>query len=235
MYELEPLLDNPTGKDYNISMARKRKASIPDRYPAVGARSYGAFRKALAASGCNLCPLAKGRTRIVVDRGEPGARILLVGEGPGADEDRMGLAFVGRAGRLLDGMLVEAGLDPGRDVLIANVVKCRPPENRPPKQEEARRCLPYLLRQVELVAPRLIVLLGATAVKYVLPGELAGGLSSRVGRFFLSPQFPGAQVMITFHPAFILRNRSRRPEMVRHLARAADRLAELVGEGIPAK
>jgi len=226
-------LDKPGRSDYNDFMSKKRSPSTTKGYPAIAARTYASFRKALASSGCRLCPLAGGRTRIVVDRGEPGASILLVGEGPGAEEDRQGLAFVGRSGRLLDEMLLEAGLDPGRDVLIANVVKCRPPGNRAPRREEARRCLPYLRRQMELVKPRILVLLGATAVKHLLPGQPAGSLSSRAGRFLQPPEYPGIELLITFHPAYILRNRRQRPEMTRHLSLVAGRIPSTARERIP--
>ena len=214
-------------------MVRRKDPSIPSADPALGAATYAVFRRELRDSGCVRCALAAGRTRIVVDRGEPSARILVVGEAPGAEEDRQGLAFVGRSGRLLDGMLQEAGLDPARDILIANVVKCRPPGNRPPKAGEARTCMPYLRRQMELVAPRVLILLGATAVKHILPHLPAKGLTGRTGRFFASPEVPGVDILITFHPAYILRNPRRRPLMVSHLALATGRLAELVREGIP--
>ncbi len=206
---------------------------MPRGYPALEAATYPAFHDALASSGCALCPLAAGRTHIVVDRGSPSARILLVGEAPGAEEDRAGRAFVGRSGRLLDEMLIEGGLDPERDVLIANVVKCRPPGNRPPKPEEARRCLPYLRRQIELVRPRIVALLGATAVRHLLAGERGGSLTSRAGRFFRRPDFPEVDLMILFHPAYVLRDRRRMPDMVRHFRGIRDRLAAVVREEIP--
>lgn len=121
-----------------------------ERESILRATSYAAYRAALSVHDCRACGLWSGRTRLVVDRGTPGARILLVGEGPGAEEDRLGRAFVGRSGRLLDAMLLEAGLNPERDVLIANIVKCRPPKNRAPSLAEARDCLPFLQRQIAL-------------------------------------------------------------------------------------
>ena len=214
-------------------MVKRRNLTLPRGYAALDAASYPAFRAALFASECDLCPLAAGRSHIVVDRGSPSARILLVGEAPGAEEDRLGRAFVGRSGRLLDEMLIEAGLDPERDILIANVVKCRPPANRPPKPEEARKCLPYLRRQIELTRPRIVGLLGATAVKHLLVGEGAGRLKGLVGKLIIRPEFPETDLMVLFHPAYILRNRRRMPEMVRHLRGIRDRLAEVVREEIP--
>ncbi|MCZ6794516.1 MAG: uracil-DNA glycosylase [Planctomycetota bacterium] len=183
----------------------------------LAAKSYEAFRDRLAGFDCRLCPLHEGRTRLVVDRGNPRASVLLVGEGPGAAEDRRGEAFVGASGRLLDDMLTEAGLSPERDVLIANVVKCRPPENRAPRPAEVECCSPYLRRQLELVGPRCLVLLGATSVRYLLPEMGRQPMKNLVGRFHRSEEFAGIEVFVTFHPAFILRNRSRRGEMVQHL------------------
>ncbi|MBI4051866.1 MAG: uracil-DNA glycosylase, partial [Elusimicrobia bacterium] len=127
--------------------------------------SYADFRRLLAASNCQKCTLRNSRTHIVVDRGNPNAKILVAGEGPGENEDLQGLAFVGRAGQLMDRLVQEEmGLDTNQDFLIANVVKCRPPENRAPQKEEAETCLPFLKKQIELVRPKIILLLGATAL-----------------------------------------------------------------------
>jgi DNA polymerase len=123
--------------------------------------TYAQFKKALQNSGCTQCDLHQGRTHIVVDRGNPKASILIVGEAPGASEDEQGKAFVGRAGRLMDQLMQGIGLDTNRDCLIANIAKCRPPKNRAPFKEEAQTCLPFLKRQIELVNPRVMVLLGA--------------------------------------------------------------------------
>ena len=183
----------------------------------LGAASYSDLRARLGSFDCRRCGLAAGRTRLVVDRGNPGAKILLVGEGPGAEEDRQGQAFVGRSGKLLDSMLLEAGIDPAKDVLIANVVKCRPPGNRPPKADEVESCLPYLLRQIALVAPKCLGLLGATAAKHLLVDRELGRLSDHVGKRLDDGAFPGVGIFILFHPAFILRNPRRRSEMVEHL------------------
>ncbi len=179
---------------------------------------YASFRAALAASECRRCPLAAGRARIVVDRGDPRARLMLVGEAPGAEEDRQGIAFVGRGGRLLDDLLRGAGLDPARDVLIANVAKCRPPGNRPPAPEEARACLPYLRRQIALVAPRGLALLGATAVRWLLPDRARGPLRDLLGRTFADPAFAGTRLVALWHPAYLLRNPGRIPDARAHFA-----------------
>jgi DNA polymerase len=143
---------------------------------------------------------------------------MLVGEGPGAEEDRQGLPFVGRAGKLLDDAMGEAGLDPNRDFLITNLVKCRPPDNRVPRAEEVEACRPFLLRQIELLHPRILVLLGRTAAKYLLSRQaMEGAFSKKVGGFFENADIPGIEMFLLFHPAYILRNRRMKPEMVRHL------------------
>lgn len=204
---------------------------VESRDPILALKTYREFREALARSGCERCDLAGGRTKIVVDRGSPVARAMIIGEGPGADEDRQGLAFVGRAGRLLDEMMEAVGLETDRDFLVANVVKCRPPENRAPRTEEARACYPYLERQIELVGPRILVLLGATAVKYMLPDPLAKKpISGLVGTFVEHPGLPGVDVFTVFHPAYILRNPYKRPEMERHLRALRERMMALAHE-----
>jgi uracil-DNA glycosylase len=215
-------------------VVERKNPSAAGKDPILAAVDYPTFRDALRLSRCRRCGLAAARTNIVVDRGNPSARVVVIGEGPGAEEDREGLAFVGRSGKLLDSMLAEAGLDPARDVLIANVVKCRPPGNRPPKREEAATCLPFLRRQIELVAPRVLVLLGRTASKHLLPGdEAARSISSVAGRFVARHELPGIDILVTFHPAYVLRNPRRRPEMVAHLALVTKRLVDLVRETIP--
>jgi DNA polymerase len=184
--------------------------------PVLAAPDYPAFRRLLAASGCVRCRLSLARTSIVVDRGNPAAGLMAVGEGPGAEEDAAGRAFVGRSGKLLDRMMAAAGIDSERDVLIANVVKCRPPGNRPPSADEAAACLPYLRRQIELVRPRLVLLLGATAARHFHPGRLAP-MGEALGRHFENPDWPGITFVTLYHPAYILRDPRRRPMMEAHL------------------
>lgn len=183
----------------------------------LAARTYPALRQRLGAFDCRACPLHAGRTNLVVDRGSPGASILFVGEAPGREEDLSGRAFVGRSGRLLDQMLLEAGLEPGRDVIIANVVKCRPPDNRPPTPGEAAACLPFLWRQIALLRPRLLGLLGATAARHLLGERRRGGLTELVGEPVATGDPPGVPAVPLFHPAYILRNPGKRPLMVEHL------------------
>ena len=152
--------------------------------------------------GCLACPLGGGRLRFVFGEGSPTARILFIGEGPGRDEDLQGRPFVGKAGELLDKMLTAVGL--ARDaVYIANVVKCRPPDNRTPLPEEAQRCLPILRRQIELIKPAVIVTLGATPLRELL--GVTTGITRIRGQWQRLDQLGGIPVMPTFHPAYVLR------------------------------
>ena len=142
---------------------------------------------------------------MVVSRGSPAARLMLIGEGPGAQEDEAGRPFVGRSGQLLDQLLAAAGLDSNRDLYICNVVKCRPPHNRKPTAVEMAACRPWLEQQIALVDPPLIVLLGATALEGVL--GIRGGISQRRGQWHTSEAvfLHGRRLMPIFHPAYLLR------------------------------
>lgn len=181
--------------------------------------SYASFKEALRASGCARCGLSEGRTRIVVDRGNPEAKILVIGEAPGANEDREGLAFVGRAGRSFDETVASVGLDTNRDFIICNIVKCRPPGNRRPSREEAEACRPYLDRQISFIAPRAIVLLGATAFKAFNPERARFSMQEEAGKFFESAAFPGVSCMVLYHPAALFYNRKLAPVMLEHARR----------------
>jgi DNA polymerase len=156
---------------------------------------------------CTRCPLAfQGRHTIVFGDGDPHARLMFVGEGPGADEDAQGLPFVGRAGQLLNNMIAAMGLQ-REQVYIANIVKCRPPQNRTPDPEEARTCSHFLFRQIEIVQPEVIVALGATAATYLL-GE-KGSLASLRGRIHVAHH---SKLIITYHPAYLLRDPRQKKE-----------------------
>lgn len=154
--------------------------------------------------GCVKCGLCEGRTHIVFGVGNPDADLMFVGEGPGADEDRQGEPFVGRAGQLLDKQIAAMGLTRG-DVYIANIVKCRPPGNRAPTPDEAALCMPYLRRQIEIIEPRVIMTLGATAAKLLLDDPRLA--ITRVRGSWR--KFQGIDVMPTFHPAYLLRSYTR--------------------------
>lgn len=155
-------------------------------------------------SQCQKCPLGGTRTKIVVERGNRQAPIMVIGEGPGQNEDEQGLPFVGKAGQLLDKILASVDLNPDRDVYICNVVKCRPPGNRVPTDEEMETCKPYLLEQIRLVNPKIILLTGATAVR-AITGDKRGITKIR-GTWM---EWEGRWVMPIFHPAYLLRNQSR--------------------------
>ena len=161
---------------------------------------------ARALAGCRRCRLCQGRTQVVFGVGNPAARVVFMGEGPGADEDRLGEPFVGRAGQLLNAMLPSIGLKRA-DVYIANVVKCRPPGNRDPESDEAAACMPFLKRQIELIDPAVIVCLGRIAARYLL-GTTAP-ISSYRGRW---TKWMGRDVLPTYHPAYLLRNPAAKRE-----------------------
>lgn len=155
---------------------------------------------------CTRCALHTGRHTIVFADGSPDAHLMFVGEGPGADEDAQGLPFVGRAGQLLNNMIVAMGLK-REEVYIANIVKCRPPGNRTPEPEEANTCVQFLNQQIEVVRPEVIVALGATAATYLLgQRQPLAGLRGRVH------QFRGAKLIVTYHPAFLLRDPRQKKE-----------------------
>jgi len=149
---------------------------------------------------CRLCGLCETRTQTVFGVGNRAARLMVIGEAPGAEEDRQGEPFVGRAGQLLNSMLRAAGFERG-EVFIANVLKCRPPHNRDPSDEEMERCLPYLRRQIELVAPAAILCVGRIAAQRLLGTDTPiGRLRGRVHRL------DGRPVVVTYHPAYLLRS-----------------------------
>ncbi len=168
--------------------------------------SLGLAELAGVASGCTLCPLSDGRTNVVFGTGDPNADLMFVGEGPGAEEDKQGLPFVGRSGKLLDELVrQEIGLERSA-VYIANVVKCRPPDNRDPLPTEIAACRPYLERQVELVAPRVVVTLGNFAMKVLL--DTTEGITRIRGRRYAWGD--GVVLVPTYHPAALLRGGGER-------------------------
>jgi len=181
--------------------------------PARAARDVAQVEAVLATlrediGDCKRCRLCEGRTNIVFGQGNAGAELLFVGEAPGADEDASGLAFVGRAGQLLTDM-IEKGMKMQRsDVFIANVIKCRPPGNRPPENDEISTCQPFLEAQIRAIKPRAIVAMGATAGKFM--AKSGDPISKIRGRF---ASWDGIPVMPTYHPAYLLRNPSAKKEV----------------------
>jgi DNA polymerase len=156
---------------------------------------------------CTRCRLHKqGRKQIVFGVGNPRAELMFIGEAPGADEDIQGEPFVGRAGQLLTNMIKAMGLS-REDVYIANIIKCRPPNNRTPERDECQTCSPFLMRQIEVVAPKAIVALGAVAAKTLL--AINAPMSELRGRWY---DFRGTKLAVTYHPAFLLRDPRQKKE-----------------------
>ncbi len=186
--------------------------------PAARAAALSAIRAEIG--DCTRCPLAfEGRHTIVFGDGDPNARLLFVGEGPGADEDAQGVPFVGKAGQLLNNMITAMGLKRD-DVYIANIVKCRPPGNRVPEPVEANTCTPFLLKQIGVVRPDVIVALGSTAATYLLGAK--SPLSALRGR--LHPAL-GTKLIVTYHPAYLLRDPRQKKEAWADLQLAMRELA----------
>ena len=186
---------------------RKQIQTPPPVSPSIEQDRVSALRLIQEDIGdCTRCALHKGRNKLVFADGDPNARLMFVGEGPGADEDAVGLPFVGRAGQLLNNMIGAMGLK-REQVYIANVVKCRPPQNRTPEPDEANTCSPFLFRQIDVVRPEVIVALGATAATYLLgQRQPLAGLRGRVH------SFRGSKLIVTYHPAFLLRDPRQKKE-----------------------
>lgn len=164
---------------------------------------------------CYNCALGRTRNNIVFSDGSPEAKILLIGEAPGADEDATGIPFVGRAGKLLTNLIEESGLSRQNDFYICNTVKCRPPENRVPTDEEKKICEQFLLSQIKIVNPKLIVLCGATSAKSFLGNKIK--ISRIRGQWF--KLFDNIDTTVIFHPSYLLRNHSEKEGSPRWLTK----------------
>jgi len=190
-----------------MSLKTKVKSKIVNEAPILFQQEKEVWEKSQSLSeleklicNCTKCNLHKGRNKFVFGSGSPDADVIVIGEGPGAEEDKQGLPFVGRAGQLLTEML--KAIKFSRDeVYIANIIKCRPPENRTPLPEEMDTCFPYLKKQIDLIRPKLILCLGLTAAKGLLKSRES--LTNLRGKVF---EFGEAKVMVTYHPAALLRN-----------------------------
>ncbi|MFZ5353390.1 MAG: uracil-DNA glycosylase [Bacillota bacterium] len=156
-------------------------------------------------ASCKKCRLHESRTNTVLGEGNKKAKLIFVGEAPGADEDRQGRPFVGKAGQLLDKALNALGFDRKENFYICNICKCRPENNRTPMEDEAEACIPYLRKQVTLIKPVIIVCLGATAAKYILDRDAK--ITAIRGKWY---EKKGYHIMATFHPAAILRDESKK-------------------------
>lgn len=183
----------------------------------LASNTYDEYRERLSKYDCRRCALSYSRTQIVIDRGDPRAPILIISERPGENEDRVGKPFVGRAGELLDKMLRAIDLDPDKDVLITNVVRCKPESDRSPTREEVDACFPFLEKQIELSGPRVILLLGAVALKWVDFERSDAKMEEETGKFFTVPRFPGVQFMVMYNPAFLLRDPRKKTVTWEHL------------------
>ena len=175
---------------------------------------------------CTRCGLCEGRTQVVNTHGNTTARLMFVGEAPGADEDAQGKPFVGRAGQLLTKMIEAMGMK-REEVIIGNVNRCRPPGNRQPTLEEAAVCRPFLFREIAVIKPEVIVVMGNTALRNLL--EVREGISRVRGRF---QDFRGIKVMPTFHPAYLLRDPSKKRETWEDLKMVRDYLESVPAKGI---
>lgn len=191
-----------------------------ERAARIGRMDWAELKATVAA--CTACGLRKGCTQTVFGVGDEQADWLLVGEAPGAEEDARGEPFVGQAGKLLDAMLAGIGLKRGEDVYIANVLKCRPPGNRNPEAAEVAQCSPFLLRQVELIRPRLILAMGRFACQTLLDTDASiGSLRGRTHRY------QGVPLIVTYHPAYLLRTLQDKAKAWEDLCFARRTMADL--------
>jgi len=177
---------------------RNRPASAPVS-PAKAGTQWIELKQAVPA--CTACGLHKTRTQTVFGVGDENADWMLIGEAPGAEEDRLGDPFVGQAGKLLDNMLAAIDLKRGENVYIANVLKCRPPGNRNPEPDEVGKCTPFLKQQIALIQPKLIIAMGRFAAQTLLASDAT--IASMRGRVF---RYEGVPLIVTYHPAYLLRN-----------------------------
>jgi DNA polymerase len=194
---------NFAGLDGAATLISQENALKPPERPELDKMQMDELTMKVAE--CTLCGLHKTRNKSVFGDGNRNAELMFIGEGPGRDEDEQGLPFVGRAGELLTKM-INAMQFTREGVYIANIVKCRPPENRNPMDEEAEKCLPYLNRQIDIVQPKVIVLLGAVPLKYMLG---LTGITKIRGTWY---EYKGIKIMPTLHPAYLLRNPSAKKE-----------------------
>jgi DNA polymerase len=191
-----------------------------ERTARIAGMDWPALKETVA--GCPACKLSQSRTKTVFGVGDENANWLFVGEAPGRDEDLQGEPFVGQAGKLLDSMLAALGMKRGENVYIANMLKCRPPNNRNPEPEEVASCEPYLHRQIALIRPRLIVALGKVAAVNLLKREMT--VASMRGKVF---EYQGTPLIVTYHPAYLLRSLPEKAKAWADLCFARAKMREL--------
>lgn len=175
-----------------------------------------------ACESCTKCGLCETRHNVVVGVGNPDADVLFIGEGPGENEDLQGEPFVGRAGKLLDKMLLAIDLDRNKNIYIANIVKCRPPQNRDPKPEEQEMCIEWLRNQVRIIKPKIIVCLGRISAQKLIDPNLK--ITKEHGSFIQKGNF---LMMPMFHPAAILRNPNQKPEAFDDFLKLREKILEI--------
>lgn len=195
-HEVEPAAET---SEEPVPAVAEPAGDVPSISGSIAAMDWQELAQAVAR--CTRCELHKSRTRGVFGVGDVHADWLIVGEAPGAEEDRLGEPFVGQAGKLLDAMLASVGLKRGDNLYIANVLKSRPPGNRDPKPEEVAACIPYLERQIDLIKPKIIVALGRIAAQSLLLTETS--ISRLRGKVH---EYRGVPMVVTYHPAYLLRN-----------------------------
>ena len=202
----QPLADAPAPEDIVEQAPAVSEIETLSSFPVINDKPTALRLIREDIGDCTRCRLHKGRKNIVFGVGNPNAELMFVGEGPGADEDQQGEPFVGRAGQLLNNMISAMGLR-REDVYIANVVKCRPPQNRTPERDECDTCIPFLLRQIEVIQPKVIVALGAVAAKNLL--AVNESMANLRGRWY---EFKNARLRVTYHPAYLLRDPNQKKE-----------------------
>ncbi|MDH2915432.1 MAG: uracil-DNA glycosylase [Gallionella sp.] len=215
----QPLLEVQATVDERIPTHQNESPSQFPEAVSVAASGWGELKAQV--KDCTACKLRAGCTQTVFGVGDENADWLFVGEGPGADEDERGEPFVGQAGKLLDNMLAAIKLKRGNNVYIANIVKCRPPNNRAPEPDEVATCLPYLRQQIALIKPKLIVALGKTAANALLGKDAT--LGSLRGKLH---DFHGTRLLITYHPAYLLRSPSEKAKAWEDLQLALRTMSE---------
>ncbi|MBS1209480.1 MAG: phage polymerase-like protein [Proteobacteria bacterium] len=224
--QAEPVPPVPLADDAELVVReQKLEPAVPHSVPepalsGVAGMDWDTLGEAVSA--CQACRLCERRKQAVLGVGDPHADWMLVGEGPGAEEDARGEPFVGQAGKLLDAMLAAIALKRGENVYIANAVKCRPPGNRTPEPAEIEACRPYLERQIALVKPKLILAMGRPAAQTLIGGEVKIGAAR--GKLFSYLDVP---VIVTYHPAYLLRNLPDKARAWEDLCFAKDQMARL--------
>ncbi len=223
--EAESVAEDPVAV-HEPSADTDRAAESGDRAARIARMQWPDLQQAVAA--CTACALCKTRKNTVFGVGDERADWMLIGEAPGAEEDARGEPFVGQAGRLLDNMLAAIGLARGAGVYIANVLKCRPPGNRNPEPGEVAQCSPHLVRQIELVRPKLIVAMGRFAAQTLLNSDAS--IASMRGRMF---EYQGVPLIVTYHPAYLLRNMPDKSKAWEDLVYARHAMQSLISGAAP--